>query len=239
MLNPGLYEQLISKLLRNQLSTSTDKLIKTTPIDSEEAPRILAKYIAEVIEQGLSNVKDNGGDLISQVELANRIIGTLTDGTGEISLDGLAVDKPAELLMALIDKKDSIYAIDDKAEIMRPVTSIAESSLFTGAVHEPSMFTELKREILSCDRIDMLVSFIKWSGLRLIIDELKSFTQAGGTLRVITTSYMGATDVKAIEELQELPNTEIKISYDTKRTRLHAKTYVFYRNTGFTTAYIG
>lgn len=238
MLHTGLYEQLINKILRTQLSIS-DKLAKTTEVDREEAPRIIAKYLAEVLESALSGIKDNGGDLEDQVMLANQIISNLSDAMDEDTIKQLSVDKRAELLLALIDKKNSMASLNEKAEIIRPVTSLAESSLFTGAVHEPSMFTELKREILSCDRIDMLVSFIKWSGLRLLIEELKSFTQRGGQLRVITTSYMGATDVKAIQELAELPNTEIKISYDTKRTRLHAKTYVFYRNTGFTTAYIG
>ena len=238
MLHDGLYEQIINKGLETELG-STDKLSTTAPIDSAEASKVLAKYIAEVVEKGLDNVVDNGGDVNSQVALANRIISTVINETKENGFDEMSVAERAEQLLALFDKKNNILALDEKTEIIRPETSIAQSSLFTGAIHEPQMYTELKKEIVSCNRIDMLVSFIKWSGLRLIIDELEIFTKNGGELRIITTSYMGATDVKAIEELRKLPNTKIKVSYDTKRTRLHAKTYVFYRNTGFTTAYVG
>lgn len=238
MLNDGLYEQIINRGLDAELGV-TDKLTSTAPIDSAEASKVLAKYIAEVVEKGLDNVVDNGGDINSQVTLANRIISTIISETKESSFDEMSVAERAEQLLALFDKKNNIFALNEKAEITRPETSIAQSSLFTGAIHEPQMFTELKKEIVSCNRIDMLVSFIKWSGLRLIFEELETFTKNGGDLRIITTSYMGATDVKAIEELRKLPNTKIKVSYDTKRTRLHAKTYVFYRNTGFTTAYVG
>lgn len=238
MLHNGLYEQIINNGLDKELS-ATDKLYQTAPIDEGESSKVLSKYISEIIEKGLDNVRDNGGDLSAQVELVNKIVTTIMTETKEADFDALAVAKRAEQLLALFERQNNIYAFNEKAEIVRPETSIAQSSLFTGAIHEPQMFTELKKEIASCNRIDMLVSFIKWSGLRLIIDELTEFTKNGGQLRIITTSYMGATDVKAIEELRILTNTRIKVSYDTKRTRLHAKTYVFYRDTGFTTAYVG
>lgn len=240
MLKVGIYEQIINKAIRDELNQHDENwLPQTTPIDGEEASQLLSKYVSSVIEKGLAHLKDTGGDLHAQVHLVNQIVHTIFQATDEQALDTLTVDQKAEQLLALIDKRNNIYAINEKSKIIRPETSVAESSLFTGARHEPNMFTELKKEILSCDRIDLLVSFIKWSGLRLIINELRSFTQKGGQLRVITTSYMGATDLKAIEALHSLTNTEIKISYDTKRTRLHAKAYVFYRLNGFTTAYVG
>ena len=238
MLPNGLYEQVINKSLDAELTT-TDKLVETAAIDGAEAAKVLARYVAEVVERGLENVKDNGGDLETQIELVNRIVRDIAAGTSESAYDGLSVAERAERLLALMERKNTALAVDERAGVVRPETSIAQSSLFTGSLHEPQMYTELKKEIVSCDRIDMLVSFIKWSGLRLLMDELAEFTRNGGRLRVITTSYMGATDIKAIEELRKLPNTQIKVSYDTKRTRLHAKTYVFYRDTGFATAYVG
>ena len=238
MLHDGLYEQVINKGIDSELST-TEKLTQAEKIDAAEAAKTLSEYISEVVLRGLENIKDNGGSIDNQVNLANKIINTIIQETRESDFDTLSVAERAEQLFAVFEKKNNIIAFDEKAKIIRPETSIAQSSLFTGAIHEPQMYTELKKEIVSCNRIDMLVSFIKWSGLRLIIDELTTFTGNGGTLRIITTSYMGATDVKAIEELRNLPNTQIKVSYDTKRTRLHAKTYVFYRDTGFTTAYVG
>ncbi len=239
MLKSGLYEKVINLSLGEKLDTLVDQASQTAPIDRAEASKILSKYIAEIVEKGLDNVADNGGDILSQISLANKIVSTIKSETSEQEFAGMAVDARAEQLLALVDTRNTMAAFDGNIQVTRPETSIAQSSLFTGAIHEPQMYTELKKEIVSCDRIDMLVSFIKWSGLRLLMDELTAFTQKGGELRIITTSYMGATDVKAIEELRKLPNTQIKVSYDTKRTRLHAKTYVFYRDTGFTTAYVG
>ena len=240
MLQPGLYEQVINNELSNELSEIPEARKSTAPIDAAEASKVLAQYLTDVVQKGLENVQDNGGGIEAQIQLANQIVNTIQNTTQEADFASLGVDQRAEQLLALLRDNDPRLATGKSAkDLERPETSIAQSSLFTGAIHEPQMYTELKKEIVSADRIDMLVSFIKWSGLRLIMDELHQFTQNGGELRIITTSYMGATDVKAIEELRQLPNTKIKVSYDTKRTRLHAKTYVFYRDTGFTTAYVG
>ena len=240
MLHPGLYEQVINNALESELSEIPEARKSTAPIDTAEASKVLAQYLTEVVQKGLNNVQDNGGGIEAQIELANQIVSTIQTTTKEADFAALGVDQRAEQLLALLRESAPCLAAGRTAkDIERPETSLAQSSLFTGAIHEPQMYTELKKEIVSADRIDMLVSFIKWSGLRLLMDELRQFTQNGGELRIITTSYMGATDVKAIEELRQLPNTKIKVSYDTKRTRLHAKTYVFYRDTGFTTAYVG
>ncbi len=197
MLSPGLYEQIINTALNRELSEIPDARKSVAPIDKAEASKVLAQYLADVVQKGLENVVDNGGDISTQISLANQIVDLIQNVTQEADFAALSVEARAEQLLALLREQDPRLAVGKKAaDLSRPETSIAQSSLFTGAIHEPQMYTELKKEIVSADRIDMLVSFIKWSGLRLLIDELREFTQNGGELRIITTSYMGATDVK-------------------------------------------
>lgn len=236
MLKTGLYEQVINEALSKEMDTSK-QLYDCREIDKTESPQILSKYLSEIIEKGLSHFPKD--DTEKRLELTNKIVSVITEATDDKDFNNLRVNQKPEQLFAVANILNNAGAIKQQLSMPRPETSLVSSSLFTGAGHEPQMMTEIKKEIASADKIDFLVSFIKWSGLVLIYDELKKFTEMGGKLRVITTSYMGATDLKAIIELNKLPNTEIKISYDTERTRLHAKSYIFYRNTGFSTAYVG
>ena len=121
----------------------------------------------------------------------------------------------------------------------RPDTPLATSCLMTGTRQDPSLISQLRKEIAAADQVDVLCSFIKWSGVRILEDPLRMLTSNGSPLRVITTSYMGATDLKAVEFLRNIPNTSLKVSYDTRRTRLHAKAYIIHRKSGFGVAYIG
>jgi superfamily II DNA or RNA helicase len=243
MLKQGIYEEIITKKLQHELTDSNlDFDIGRSPLDVEEARKVLSSYINSVTRKALKAVRDEEKNdqlaLLKQIETCNEIITILSQRLDHQEFEQLKIAEEGEVLTHIYSKMNSIRSIG-KQEVIRPITPISESSLFTGSSYEPNMLGELKKEIVSSDSIDMLVSFIKWSGLRIILEELKTFTERGGRLRVITTSYMEATDFKAIQELSKLSNTEIRISYDVQRTRLHAKAYLFKRDTGFSTAYIG
>ena len=162
MLSFGLYEQIINNALTSELAEIPEARKAVAPIDKAEASKVLAQYLVDVVQKGLDNVLDNGGDISTQIELTNQIIALIQNATKEADFATLGVNQRAEQLLALLRESDPRLAVGKTAaDIERPETSIAQSSLFTGAVHEPQMFTELKKEIVSADRIDMLVSFVK------------------------------------------------------------------------------
>ena len=233
LLKPGLYEQIINKLMNKSLSQIDQALVVTEPLDSGDSHDVLSEYLHQYVGMALRDI--TGSDKLSrQIELCNRIIAQLNNPVEATNNeDTHALMPEARRLMSVIEHKANQHP-------QRPDTPLDRGCILTGTHLDPSLESQLRKEIRTASRIDILCSFIKWSGIRILEDELKEFTQkAGARLRIITTSYMGATDLKAIEFLRKLPNTEIRVSYDTRRTRLHAKAYTFYRDTEFGTAYIG
>ena len=229
-LEPGIYEQLVNKETETKLSDIDDKNKKLESIDSGTASLFLSQYVKDVVRKAL----ERSDSIEAKLKLTNEIIGTISSKSGNEDLEDKEVTQEAK---ALLEIKDSVSHLTSNTK-NRPATSLTHSYLFTGDIDMP-LVQELKREIATSDSIDMLVSFLKVSGLATIRDSLKAFTNRGGHLRLITTTYIGATDAAAVYEISQYPNTEIHISYDTKHTRLHAKSYIFHRNTGFNTAYIG
>ena len=95
-----------------------------------------------------------------------------------------------------------------------------------------------ERRCLLQDRVDVLMAFIRWSGVRALVEALRRHCQFGKPLRVLTTTYTNSTEQRALDELAAL-GADVRISYDTSLTRLHAKAWLFHRSSGYSTAYIG
>lgn len=147
MLNPGLYEQVINNAISSELSSIPEARKNIAPIDKAEASKVLSQYLADVVQKGLDNVMDNGGDIFAQVTLANKIVELIQNMTNEADFASLGVDQRAEQLFALLRESDPRLAVGRTASDMtRPETSIAQSSLFTGALHEPPKYLSLNAE---------------------------------------------------------------------------------------------
>jgi len=226
----GIYEALLDEYLRDALAERPELRTVFGKIDLEEQPGLYASFVAKVLEQALREEANPE----KRLALCNWILGHVADepGRGHLEKHRL-VAHPKPILLEITPPN---YG---KATIPRPHTLLAESSLFTGSPQEPQLAHELHEEMRSADGVDILISFIKWSGLRLLLPAFEDLRDRHVPVRLITTSYMGASDAPAVEWLARMPNVEVRISYDTERTRLHAKAYHFRRDSGFSTAYIG
>lgn len=229
----GTYENLITDGLKREMLTSSEKglICKQEDIDGAESPNMLTEHLSRIIRNRLS---DENLTTEERAAFANRLIDFLGEEKEEKVVDG------KQMLAAVVSRQEEARLKATNSTLVRPLTGFRVSNLFTGGQSHVSLSSEIERDIESADSICMIVSFLKLSGVNLIYDHLKRFcSNPQHRLRIITTTYCGVTDAKAVERLASLPNTEIRISYNTQIERLHAKSYIFERNSGFSTAYIG
>jgi superfamily II DNA or RNA helicase/HKD family nuclease len=228
----GLFDLVVNQFLDERLATLDPRRLaaELDAVDPGESHAVLTDYLRPLLRRALDGLSGQER-LRHQITLCNQIIHLLAATVGE-ELASEVIASPGRRLL-------SIHPSHRQAD-ERPDTPPGLGCLLTGTRLDPSLVSQLRKEIQTADRVDVLCSFIKWSGIRILEEALRAFTaQPGVRLRVITTSYLGATDLKAIDLLRSLPATEVRVSYDTHRTRLHAKAYLFHRDTGFGCAYVG
>ncbi|WP_309816718.1 DUF3427 domain-containing protein [Pseudarthrobacter sulfonivorans] len=217
----GLYELLTTDALSTQLNAESDLQPIFAEINDLDTPDMLSRHVADVVRQSLAVAKPT-----DRVALANRILEQLKHS------DRIA-DGPTQLRS--LHRPDALK----RRQLRRPTTKLSDSALLTNSKDEPNLAAELRAEIESANTVDLLCAFVRWTGLRLLEPALEQLQERGAHLRVLTTTYMGATERRAIDELVNRYRAEVKINYETQATRLHAKAWLFRRNSGFDTAYVG
>lgn len=234
----GLYDLILTESGRAQLDELSQELIPlTAEPDSEEVCERVADALHRVLSKLLSEMEGEGQERSrKQVAIVNAMLADLRKRFQETDLELSDLVTPPSVLKGVFRGGLSLPS---------PDTGLLAPWLFTAGKGSPSLLTELRKEIGACDAVDILVSFITLSGVRKLEDLLKTVTAMGADgrsktkIRVLTTTYTGATDVLALDILAGLPGCEVRVSLDGRRTRLHAKAWIFHRKTGFGSAYVG
>ncbi len=243
----GVYDHLLDDALKALVGdVGPGREAAIADLDLGRTPSFVAAHLKPLVERVLASVQGDPAERQRRrFEILNRILATLAQAAHEHCAESpfgegeLRVDGPRHL--RLVRPRPALGALPP---VVLPETPLAESALLVNASGEPSLASELARELATADRVDLLCAFVKWSGLRVLLEALGAVIERGrerggaSPVRVLTTTYIGASEVRALEALAEI-GAEVRISYDDRRTRLHAKAWLFHRESGSHTAYIG
>lgn len=200
----GVYESLITETIKERLS-SLDRnqffVADDKQLDKEEAIHFLTIHFTKALKNALNLIKADKKKFVSrQIEITNKLLSYLSENISDYEFSEDLIADGGFILEGILDKLNSDYKdVSLQLKEIMPATRLVQSELFVGGNQGVSLDSELKKEIRSADRINLLVSFIKWKAIVILQEAFQEFTARGGKLRVITTTYMGASDAKAID----------------------------------------
>jgi superfamily II DNA or RNA helicase/HKD family nuclease len=224
----GVYEEVVSEALEARLA----ELERTHALEIAEI-----KKDSDVDEQLVTLIRDAARIAVESKTDARQKVALARELLARLAQDGAFRPGETALREQILRGITARAPGHGTASAIAPRGSLLSSGLITNA-HGESVLSHLASEFASADRIDLLCSFIKLSGLDKFRPLIERHRALGRPLRVLTTTYMRATEVKAIELLHRL-GAEVRVSYDDASTRLHAKAWLFHRDTEYSTAYVG
>lgn len=228
----GLYESLITEGLKAQLDELAGRLpTRIRDLRAAETPDRIAWHLSKQIESALADVSES-----DRVDVGLQVARALLERLGQfVTVEPTDLPaSPAAVLHAVMRRLPD----GSPEKIDEPLIPLLDTTLLTNAPGEPNLWNQLRSEISSADSVDLVMAFIRRSGIAPLLDALHRHCADGRPLRVLTTTYTGSTERRALDQLADL-GADVRISYDLSTTRLHAKAWMFHREAGFSTVYVG
>lgn len=216
----GVHESVLTNSLLTAISAADDVFAEIRAVGEDSLDAVLSHFAGRQVLERLRSVEKVG----EKLALVNDVLALLSDDH--------VVDPPRELLSVHRDPHRM-------GGFARTTSRVSETHLLTNAVGDASINVEVSQELRSADSIDLVCAFIRWTGIRTLLDGLQEARARNVPIRVLTTTYTGTTERAALDRLVREYGAQVKISYETQSTRLHAKAWMFHRRTGFGTAYVG
>jgi superfamily II DNA or RNA helicase/HKD family nuclease len=233
-LGRGLYESLITEALDAQLRHLASGLkAHQDRLRAPEAGDRIALHIGRLVQRAVDSIAEDQRSEFGS-SLARRIAQLILSEVSDSDLASELPLTPGQVLHSIVGHRPD----GSQESIDQPLIPLLDTTLLTNAPGEPRVGGQLLAEIHSADRIDVVIAFIRQTGIEPLRNALRAHCDAGRELRVLTTTYTGSTELQALERMRDI-GANVRVSYDTTGTRLHAKAWLFYRKSGFSTAYIG
>ncbi len=203
----GAYERLVTTDLANRLDGIR---VSRQPVEEAESAGRLGQHLGVLAARHLAALPHD-----ERVVAVNRLLAAMDEPD--------TVAPGPELLTAVARQEaPGVWRLLNT----RPQVPLSQPALLTNSHNDPKLGAELRAELATADRVDLLCAFVKWYGVRVLETELAERRDRGVPLRVLTTTYMGATDRTALDRLVRDFGAEVRVNYETQSTRLHAKAWL-------------
>lgn len=235
-LEPGVYERLITRAVHQAIERAKARghEVVTEKASLDRLEDALAYHVFCEVSATLRDLPSDDRD--ARLHAVEALLRTLsTADADDLVEDALPVAPGATLHWIGPPPGTNLAQPGPPA---RPAHGLTHPALIFNGHQDVSMIQELRAELATADRVDAVVAFLRWSGFRLLLTDLRAFFDRGGVLRLLVSTYTGATQARAVEGAVRA-GARVRVVYHERGTRLHAKAWLFVRRGELDTAYIG
>lgn len=127
-------------------------------------------------------------------------------------------------------QSDITENLRNTSETERITQEIWSTDVMTGGSdRRMQLYYQLIQSLKKADRVDIIVSFLMESGVKMLLEELDNALKRGAKIRILTGNYLGITQPSALYLLKKKLGSRVDMRFYNERERsFHPKSYIFH-----------